>query len=114
MSVDKIKVTENIPSFIQLLIARTFSSQFCKCKRKHTLVMGLTSTSFKTFLNIPHSATIEISLLAHILQMLLASKINSHISANFCPDHQDVRLINKALNANEYKILWVISLVPET
>ena len=36
-----------------------------------------------------HSATFEFSLLAHILQMLLGSKINSHISLNFCPDHQD-------------------------
>ena len=41
MSVDKIKVTENIPSFIQLLNARSLSSQFCKCKRKHTLVKGV-------------------------------------------------------------------------
>ena len=37
-----------------------------------------------------HSAMFEFSLLAHILQMLLASKINSHISSNFCPDLQDV------------------------
>ena len=45
-----------------------------------------------------HSSTFEFSLLAHILQMLLDSKINSHISSNFCPDLQDGIL--KALNAN--------------
>ena len=59
-----------------------------------------------------HSATFEFSLLVHILQMLLASKINSHISSNFCPDHHDGRWITKALNANEYKILLVIILAP--
>ena len=59
-----------------------------------------------------HSATFEFSLLAHLLQMLLASKINSHISSNFCQDHQDGRWISKALNANYYKLLWVISLAP--
>ena len=47
-----------------------------------------------------HSATFEFSLLAHLLQMLLDSKINSHISYNFCPDLQDGRWILKALNAN--------------
>ena len=36
----------------------------------------------------------------HMLQMLLASKINSHISSNFCPDHQDGRWIIKPLTAN--------------
>ena len=44
-----------------------------------------------------HGTGFEFPLLAHILQMLLASKINSHISLNFCPI--------KALNANQYKIL---------
>ena len=38
--------------------------------------------------------------LAHILQMLLASKINSHISAHLCPDCQDGRWIIKSLKAN--------------
>jgi len=61
---------------------------------------------------IAHSATFELSLLAHMLQMLLASKINSHISSNFCPDLQDGGWILKALNANKYQILWVISLAP--
>ena len=59
-----------------------------------------------------HNTTLEFSLLAHILQMLLASKINSHISSNFCPDHQDGSWIIKALNATWYKILWVIRLAP--
>ena len=47
-----------------------------------------------------HTAPFESSLLAHILEMLLGSKINSHISSNFCPDQEDGRLIIKALNAN--------------
>ena len=64
------------------------------------------------FSALTQNATFEFSLLAHILQMLLASKINSHISSNFCPDHQDGRWIIKALNANQYKILWVIILDP--
>ena len=64
-----------------------------------------------SFLLLTHSATFEFSLLAHILQMLLASKINSHISTNVCSDHQEGRWIIKALNANQYK-LWVISLAP--
>ena len=56
-----------------------------------------------------HSAMFEFSLSAYKLQMLLASKISSHISSNFCPDHQDGRWIIKALNANQYKKLWAIS-----
>ena len=62
------------------------------------------------FLPSAHSATFEFSVLAHILQMLLASKINAHISSNFCPDLQDGRWILKALNANWYWILQVFRL----
>ena len=40
-----------------------------------------------------HTAPFESSLLAHILEMLLGSKINSHISSNFWPDHQDGRWV---------------------
>ena len=46
------------------------------------------------------SKMLKKTVLAHMLQMLLASKINFHISSNFCPDHQDGRWIIKALNAN--------------
>ena len=47
-----------------------------------------------------HSAMFEFSLLAHILQMLLDSKINFHVYSNICPDLQDRRWIIKILNAN--------------
>ena len=43
-------------------------------------------TLYIIILHRAHSGTFEFSLLAHILQMLLAIKINSHISSNFCPD----------------------------
>ena len=52
-----------------------------------------------------YSPMFQFSLLADILQMLLSSKIKSHISSNFCPDHQDGRWIIKALNANQYYTL---------
>ena len=38
-----------------------------------------------------------------LLQMLLGSKINSHISLNFCPDHQDRRWVVKLWMPNT---LW--------
>jgi len=47
-----------------------------------------------------HGTGFEFPLLAHILKMLLANKINSHISLNFCPKCQDGKWIIKALNAN--------------
>ena len=40
-----------------------------------------------------HTAPFESSPLADILEMLLGSKINSHISSNFWPDHQDGRWV---------------------
>ena len=73
---------------------------------------GLTKQPIVTAAAAPHSATFEFSLLAHKLQMLLPSKINSHISSNFGQDHQDGRWIIKAFNANWYKILRAISLAP--
>ena len=58
------------------------------------------STSFSSektqkvyFHNDLHSATSEFSLLVHILHILLASKINTHISSNFWPDHQNGRWV---------------------
>ena len=53
------------------------------------------------FLPFAHSARFEFSLLAHLLQRLLASKINSHISTNFCQNLHDGRWILKALTANQ-------------
>ena len=42
---------------------------------------------FRIYITAPHTRTFEFSLLAHLLEMLLGSMINSHISLNFCQVH---------------------------
>ena len=66
-----------------------------RSRRKSSMTRGRTLPLWKKgpALTQTHSAPFESSLLAHILQMLLGSKINSHISSNFWPDHQDGRLV---------------------
>ena len=70
--------------------------------KSQSIKVKLMRRAYKTragFVYGAHGVTFEFSLSAHILQMLLASKINSHISSKFCPDHQDGRWIIKALIA---------------
>ena len=59
-----------------------------------------------------HTAAFEFSLIAHMLEMLLGSKIAPHISLNFCQVHQDGRLVIKALIVIQFQVVWVIMLVP--
>ena len=63
-----------------------------------TLIAFAKAKAWRCVLGAAHSAMFEFSLLAHILQILLASKINSHISSNFCSNHRDGSWIIKALN----------------
>ena len=86
-----------------------------KCKKNNSLkILSYSKTGWQSglvsflssdqcmFLTWAHSTMFKFSLLAHLLQMLLGSKMKYHINSNFCPDHQDGRWIIKALNANQY------------